>query len=176
MEITINQLRKLGACESQVLKFQELFGESVEVTHELCLEHANAFNWCWVAIKLASATQLKEFRRAIADELMELNRALDVAYEMYSQITVSALETYNQTTAAARAEHLRTDNSTIVSGRVKFNQVLVSAKLTLNQITDPVSAAYNQINTTAILKFQLATAKAFYACIAQNHHYDYESN
>ena len=169
MKITLKQLEKLGACELQVLKFREFFGDSVEVTQELCLEHANAFNWCWVAIKLASAGALKEFRRAIADELMELNRALDVAHERYSQITVSALEAYHQTTTAARAEYLHVENSTIVSGRVKFNQVLVSAKLTLKRATDPVSAAYNQINATARSRFQLATASAFYACIAQNH-------
>ncbi len=57
MKITVEQLEKLGACKEQVLRFQELFGDSVEVTHKLCLEHALNFSWDWIATKLATTEE-----------------------------------------------------------------------------------------------------------------------
>ena len=45
MRIELKTLKELGACSEQVELFEKLFGDSVEVTEELCLKHAGDFNW-----------------------------------------------------------------------------------------------------------------------------------
>lgn len=45
--LTIKQLEDIGACRSQIEKFRNLFGDSVSVTIELAVEHADDFDWFW---------------------------------------------------------------------------------------------------------------------------------
>jgi hypothetical protein len=49
--ITLAQLSQLGACEDQLNKFQELFGESVILTPALAA-YAAEFDWDWAAWRL----------------------------------------------------------------------------------------------------------------------------
>ena len=49
MKITLEQLRGLKACASQVTAFQEAFGDEVEVSEAVCVAHAGTFNWMWAA-------------------------------------------------------------------------------------------------------------------------------
>jgi hypothetical protein len=56
--------------------FRTLFGESVEVTEELCLIHAYDFNFDWAACKLLSDAAIYEYVRlgdAAIDEYMRAN-------------------------------------------------------------------------------------------------------
>ncbi|MDR3562068.1 MAG: hypothetical protein P4N59_11620, partial [Negativicutes bacterium] len=52
--ITLGQLRTAGACQNQRKLFEETFGNSVEITEEICLAHANKFCWDWAAKNLLS--------------------------------------------------------------------------------------------------------------------------
>ena len=51
--ISAAQLRALGACLDQVERFHEIFGAGeVVVTRELCIHHAQEFDWTWAAMYL----------------------------------------------------------------------------------------------------------------------------
>ena len=65
--ISVAKLRKLGACHSQVDKFNKIFGDkSVAVTVELCVAHAQDFNWDWAANNLLTAPAEAEYDRVVA--------------------------------------------------------------------------------------------------------------
>ena len=51
--ISAAQLQALGACLGQVERFHEIFGAGeVVVTRELCIHHAQEFDWNWAAMYL----------------------------------------------------------------------------------------------------------------------------
>lgn len=50
--ITVEQLEDADACESQVELFREKFGGFVELTEELCVQHAQEFDFGWAACYL----------------------------------------------------------------------------------------------------------------------------
>ena len=89
MLVTTAKLRDLGACRDQVDLFVALFGESVEVTKALCIEHAQKFNWNWAAKNLLPKTARAE----------------------YDHATASAWDEYDHAKASARAEYERTKAS-----------------------------------------------------------------
>ena len=47
--LTIETLRRKGACESQVKLLQKMFGDSAEVTEERCLSVAHLVDFEWAA-------------------------------------------------------------------------------------------------------------------------------
>ena len=55
--VTLAQLKSLDACLGEAQRFAELFGDSVTVTRELCVNHAGDFDWQWAARNLLSNTQ-----------------------------------------------------------------------------------------------------------------------
>lgn len=53
MKITSEMLMMLGACDEQTDRFTEAFPFGVpEVTEELCVRHADDFEWCWAVGEL----------------------------------------------------------------------------------------------------------------------------
>lgn len=52
MKITYTLLLYKGACREQRRLFALLFPEGVEITPELCVQHANDFDWTWAAENL----------------------------------------------------------------------------------------------------------------------------
>ena len=101
MKITIQQLINKDACQSQVDKFRELFGESVDVTPELCLSVASEFDWDWAARNFLSAAALKLYKetRAAALKLYEETRA--TALKLYKETRADACKLYKETSAPA---------------------------------------------------------------------------
>ena len=67
-KITYELLCAFGACKSQADTFKTLFPNGVEVTEELCREHAHTFNWGWAVRELltSEATELYKEKRAQA--------------------------------------------------------------------------------------------------------------
>lgn len=57
-KITTLQLGDKLACKEQIERFEDLFGEEVEVTLELCIKHATDFDWWWAAAHLLSSEQM----------------------------------------------------------------------------------------------------------------------
>ena len=66
MKLTAKELESKGACASQVALFRSLFGEEVEITEELCAEHASAFDFDWAARNLLTAAALVEYGKIMA--------------------------------------------------------------------------------------------------------------
>lgn len=50
--ISSSLLLQKGACREQVELFIALGGDHLDLTEELCLEHAERFNWYWAAYQL----------------------------------------------------------------------------------------------------------------------------
>ena len=121
MKITIEQLRKLGACELQVLKFQELFGKSVEITRSLCIRHACKFDWNWVAVKFAAGDELMEFRRVIGRVHAKCNSTIDAARTEYLR-SEPQLE-FDKTTDPAWTTY----NKILIHARLKYQTTIAKA-------------------------------------------------
>ena len=71
--ITIELLKKHKACYNQVEKFKEIFGEEVIPTRELCILHAQDFDFGW------ARTFLNKFTKVYNDE--DIATAWKVYYE-----------------------------------------------------------------------------------------------
>ena len=61
MKLTLRQLQDSDACPNEIEIFQELFGDEVEVTEELCVKHASKFDWGWAARALLTKEQRAAF-------------------------------------------------------------------------------------------------------------------
>lgn len=61
--VTLDQLRQFEGCESQLERFELLFGDQVRVTKELCIKHSLDFDFRWAAEKLFSSNELRYFRK-----------------------------------------------------------------------------------------------------------------
>ena len=90
--LTLTTLKKKGACKGQVALFRTMFGQSVEITEALCVEHAAAFNWGWAAENLLTAPARAEYDRVRAP-----------AWAEYDRVTAPALAEYERVRAAAWA-------------------------------------------------------------------------
>ena len=64
--ITVEMLQAHGACDSQVTLFRELFGETVDVTVEVCVLHAIEFYLGWAASNLFPASIMADYEAKIA--------------------------------------------------------------------------------------------------------------
>ena len=64
--ITVEMLQAHGACTSQVKLFRELFGETVDVTVEVCVLHAIEFYLGWAASNLFPASIMADYEAKIA--------------------------------------------------------------------------------------------------------------
>jgi hypothetical protein len=89
----IDQLRAIGACTEQVERFAKLFGDSVQVTEALAVEHYDKFDWNFAA-KLLSDAGRAEYDRVRAGASAE-----------YDRVTASALAEYDRVRAGASAEY-----------------------------------------------------------------------
>jgi hypothetical protein len=62
MQVSVRLLRCKRACTEQVEKFKELFGaQTIDVTVELCVKHAQDFDWDWAADNLLPETLRAEY-------------------------------------------------------------------------------------------------------------------
>ena len=71
--LTLKTLKEKGACESALTKFNSLFGESVEVTVDLCIKHVGDFDWGWARC-LLSATARAEYKKSRATAQAEYDK------------------------------------------------------------------------------------------------------
>ena len=101
--ITLRQLERLEACEEARDKFQELFGDSVEVTIELAKKHASDFPIDWVAQHTLGAAARDEYVRAEASARDEWERAKASAWDEYDRAAASAWDECVRATASAWA-------------------------------------------------------------------------
>ena len=106
MRITIEQLSAAGACLEALDSFHTLFGESVEVTEELCTKHAQDFDWKWAA-KLLTLAQGARYATVIAPARAECDRVCAPARAECDRVCAPARAEYDRVCAPARAEYGR---------------------------------------------------------------------
>jgi hypothetical protein len=90
-----------GACRDQVDLFRTTFGDSVEITPNLCKQYAQSFNYTWAAQHLLSATALELYDEtcATARELNEETCA--TAWKLYDETCATARKLNEETCATA---------------------------------------------------------------------------
>jgi hypothetical protein len=85
MIITVKMLESKKACTSQVNLFVELFGDSVEVTKELCLKHASDFDFEWATQHLLKISARRAYNEAVAPARRAYNEAVAPARRAYDE-------------------------------------------------------------------------------------------
>jgi hypothetical protein len=91
MRITHKMLVSRGACVAERNKFRELFPDGVTVTRELCIKHAQDFEWNWA---------VRELLGVAADAVYNLKEC--VANTIRSKALVRAAAVYRSTIASAQ--------------------------------------------------------------------------
>ena len=99
--LTSKILKRAGACKEQVALFIELGGDEKTITAELCIEHADKFDWNWAANNLLKASASAEYERALAPALAKYERVTASAWAEYNRATASALAEYERVRASA---------------------------------------------------------------------------
>ena len=64
--ITVDMLRGVAACASQIQLFEQLFGVGVTPTVALCVEHASKFDWDFASRKFLLAPAWAQYEAAKA--------------------------------------------------------------------------------------------------------------
>jgi hypothetical protein len=90
MIVTLAQLKRLGACQSNVDAFERLFGKEVKVTEALCVEHFATFDWDWAARHLLPKDKLAEYQRVQAAASAEFQRVEAAAFGKYLRVQAAA--------------------------------------------------------------------------------------
>ena len=88
-KLTIKMLKDAGACALELKRLKGLFGSSVDITEEFCVEHASEGNWDW-ASKLLSPEARAEYERVVAAAWAEYWRATDAAWAEYDRVRGAA--------------------------------------------------------------------------------------
>jgi len=110
--LTLQRLIDLGACADQRELFRETFGDSVDVTPELCVSVADKFDWRWAAEHLLSAPAWAEYERATAPAWAECERVEAPAWAEYERVKALARAEYKRVEAPAWAEYQRVEART----------------------------------------------------------------
>ena len=105
-KLTIKMLKDAGACAPALKRLKALFGSSVEITEEFCVEHASECNWGW-ASKLLSPEARAEYERVRASAWAEFSRVQAAARAEYNHVEGAAWAEHDQVVAPARAEYNR---------------------------------------------------------------------
>ena len=103
--LTLATLRAKGACREQLLLFKAKFGNSVEITEALCVEHSTEFSWGWAASNLLSAPAWAAYEDATAPARAAYEAATAPARAAYEAATEAAWAAYDAASAPAWAAH-----------------------------------------------------------------------
>jgi hypothetical protein len=83
MILTLATLKEKCACADQCALFRSKFGQSVDVTRELCVSVAGKFDFHWAASNLLTAPALADYERATAQARADYLRARAPALALY---------------------------------------------------------------------------------------------
>ena len=133
--ITIELLKEHKACENQVDKFKELFGEKIVPTRELCLLHAQDFDFGWAA-RFLSKQANKFYQETIAP-----------IKKFFNEDTTTALKVFNETIAPARKV---------------FDEAIAPAWTVYEEAIAPAEKAFKESTAPAHKVFKEATALAWF--------------
>lgn len=94
MFITVEMLKTADVCATARSRFEDLFPDGVEVTRELCLQHASAFDWDWAAENLLPKSAWDVYDAAVEPALDVYDAAVKSAWDAYDAADKSARDTY----------------------------------------------------------------------------------
>jgi hypothetical protein len=103
--LTLATLKAKGACSEQVALFRQIFGQSVEITEALCVEHAALFSWEWAAENLLSAKARAAYDAATTTAEAAYEAAKAPARAAYEAATATASAAYEAARVAAWADY-----------------------------------------------------------------------
>ena len=116
-KLTIKMLKNAGACAPELKRLKGLFGSSVKITEEFCVEHASECNWDWARRLLSPEARAEYSRvrdaaragyeRARASARAEYGRVRDAAWAEYERVRAPARAGYDHVSASAWAEYGR---------------------------------------------------------------------
>jgi hypothetical protein len=106
--ITYDTLRTAGACQEQRELFRQLFPKGTEVTEELCVRHAQDFDWEWAAENLLDDATRKVYNDAEAPAWKAYEDAVGAALKAYDDTAASAWKVYDDTRASALRAYTNT--------------------------------------------------------------------
>ena len=104
MKITVDMLRKVAACTSQIQLFEQLFPEGVTPTVALCVEHASKFDWDFAG-KFLLAPALAQYEAATAPAWAQYKAATAPAWAQYEAAKAPAWAQYEAAKAQAWAQY-----------------------------------------------------------------------
>ena len=105
MKITVDMLRKVAACTSQIQLFEQLFPEGVTPTVALCVVHASKFDWDFASRKFLLAPALAQYEAATAPAWAQYKAATAQAWAQYKAAKAPAWAQYEAATAPAWAQY-----------------------------------------------------------------------
>lgn len=84
VRVTHEKLRQLGACDESIAMFKRLFPVSrypdgVRVTTELCVQHADEFDWSWAVRHLVPGDSVEDRETAFHELIRDALRAYEYA-------------------------------------------------------------------------------------------------
>ena len=100
MLITKELLKKHRACKNQINKFDKLFPNGVDATRELCLAHAQTFDFIW-ARRLLSPPARKAYNEAPAPAREAYDEAIAPAWKAYDEALAPARKARDEAIAPA---------------------------------------------------------------------------
>jgi hypothetical protein len=101
--LTLQTLIEKGACANQVDLFRLKFGESVEVTEELCVSVAHDFDFGWAGRQLLSPAARRAYEKAETAAGRAYEKAEAPAWCAYEKAKAAAWRAYEKAKAAAFA-------------------------------------------------------------------------
>ena len=133
--LLLSTLLEKDACEQQVMLFRKKFGESVEVTPELCAAVATEFDFSWAADNLLSQSARADYKSFIT-----------AAWADYKRFIAPALDDFERVKTAAWADY----KSFITPAWADYERVMASAW-----------ADYERVKAAAWVDYKRAVAVAF---------------
>lgn len=100
--LTYATLRDANACRSDRIWFKTLFGDSVDVTVDLCVKHASDFDFRWAEILLSPLAQ-KDYERTKASARADYDCTRASTRANYDRTRAPAWANYERTKASAWA-------------------------------------------------------------------------
>jgi hypothetical protein len=103
--LKLQQLVDLDACVDQVDLFRRTFGDSVDVTPDLCERYAAEFDWGWAAKHFLTERAYEAYdaaERPLMEAYEAARRPLMEAYEAARRPLMEAYEAYEAYEAARR--------------------------------------------------------------------------
>ena len=128
-KLTIKMLKNAGACAPELERLKGLFGSSVEITEEFCVEQAlvGDCDWDW-ASKLLSPEARAEYDRAKGAAWAEYERVKAPARAECDRVVDAAWAEYGRVRAPTWAEYKRVRASTWARLWIRDHAVNVSAR------------------------------------------------